>query len=161
MKIQKVTVEVLETPVTLEYVAAGNSVESNWHVLAKVGTDDGVQGMGFAVATRETLVRPLARAAEELGHLLVGMEILEIEAARARLERAGGWTGPGGMLDMAMSPLDIAIWDAAGKTLGQPLYRLLGGYTDRVRAYASDGLWYSLDLETLARSAKSHGRPGI
>ena len=156
MKIQKVTVEVLETPVALEYVAAGNSVESNWHVLAKVDTDGGVQGMGFAVATRETLVRPLARAAEELGRLLVGMEILEIEAARARLERAGGWTGPGGMLNMAMSPLDIAIWDAAGKTLDQPLYRLLGGYTDRVRAYASDGLWYSLDLETLARSARSH-----
>ena len=156
MKIQKVTVEVLETPVALEYVAAGNSVESNWHVLARVDTDDGVQGIGFAVATRETLVRPLARAAEELGRLLVGMEILEIEAARARLERAGGWTGPGGMLNMAMSPLDIALWDAAGKTLGQPLYRRLGGYTDRVRAYASDGLWYSLPLETLARSAMSH-----
>ena len=88
--------------------------------------------------------------------MLVGMETLEIEAARARLERAGGWTGPGGMLNMAMSPLDIALWDAAGKSLGQPLCRLLGGYTDRVRAYASDGLWYSLNLETLARSARSH-----
>ena len=156
MKIQKVTVEVMKTPVALEYVAAGNSVEFNWHVLCKVDAGDGIQGTGFAVATRETLVRPLALAAEELGRLLVGMEILEIEAARARLERAGGWTGPGGMLNMAISPLDIALWDAAGKVLDQPLYRLLGGYTDRVRAYASDGLWYSLPLETLTRSARNH-----
>jgi L-alanine-DL-glutamate epimerase-like enolase superfamily enzyme len=48
------------------------------------------------------------------------------------------------------------MWDAAGKSLGQPLYRLLGGYRDRVPAYASDGLWYSLSLDELAESASGH-----
>jgi L-alanine-DL-glutamate epimerase-like enolase superfamily enzyme len=156
MKISRVTVEVLETPVELTYVAAGNAVGSNWHVLCRVDTDDGVQGIGFAVATRPTLVNTLARTAQELGQLVVGMNVMEIEAVRARMERAGGWVGPGGMLSMAIATVDIALWDAVGKTLGQPLYRLLGGHRDRVRAYASDALWYSMPLDALARSARHH-----
>jgi L-alanine-DL-glutamate epimerase-like enolase superfamily enzyme len=36
------------------------------------------------------------------------------------------------------------------------LYRLLGGYRDRLPAYASDGLWYSLSLDELAESASGH-----
>ena len=36
-------------------------------------------------------------------------------------------------------PLDLALWDLAGKILGQPCWRLLGGLTNRVRAYASSG----------------------
>ena len=155
MQIQRVTVEVLETPVP-RYQAGGNAVSSNWHVLSRVYTADGVMGIGFAVALRPVLVKALAQTAEELGQLLVGMNIMEIEAARARLEQAGGWVGPTGMLPMAISTLDIALWDAVGKTLGQPLYRLLGGHRDRVRAYASDNLWYSLSLDQLARSAQEH-----
>ena len=36
-------------------------------------------------------------------------------------------------------PLDLALWDLAGKITGQPCWRLLGGLSDRVRAYASTG----------------------
>ena len=61
-----------------------------------------------------------------------------------------GRAGPGGMVCIAMAPLDIALWDAAGKIANQPLYRMLGGYRDRVRTYASDTLWYSLSLDGLA-----------
>jgi L-alanine-DL-glutamate epimerase-like enolase superfamily enzyme len=36
-------------------------------------------------------------------------------------------------------PLDLALWDLAGKITGQPCWRLLGGLSNRVRAYASPG----------------------
>jgi L-alanine-DL-glutamate epimerase-like enolase superfamily enzyme len=36
-------------------------------------------------------------------------------------------------------PLDIALWDLAGKITGQPCWKLIGGLSDRVRAYASSG----------------------
>ncbi|MCH7713871.1 MAG: mandelate racemase/muconate lactonizing enzyme family protein [Chloroflexi bacterium] len=161
MKITRVTVEVLETPLNSQYMAGGSSVNSNWHILARIYTQDGIEGIGFDVALRPMLVRAAAQACQELGDLLVGMEIMEIEAARARLERAAGWAGPGGMLCMAMAPLDIAMWDAAGKTVNQPLYRMLGGYRDRVRAYASEALWYSLTHDELAKSAQTHASAGF
>jgi len=161
MKIQRVTVEVLETPLSSQYTAGGNAVSSNWHILARVYTEDGIQGIGFNVALRATLVKAAAHACQELGDLLVGMEVMEIEAARSRMERAAGWAGPGGMVCIAMAPLDIALWDAAGKTVNQPLYRMLGGYRDRVRTYASDALWYSLTPNELARSAQSHASAGF
>jgi L-alanine-DL-glutamate epimerase-like enolase superfamily enzyme len=69
--------------------------------------------------------------------------------------------GPGGLLHCAIAPLDIALWDAAGKMLGQPVYRLLGGYRDRLPAYASDALWYSLSPEDLAASATRHVAQGF
>jgi len=62
--------------------------------------------------------------------------------------------GPGGLLHYAIAPLDIAIWDAFGKTLGIPVSRLLGGARDRLPVYASDGFWYSLSLDELATSAR-------
>jgi L-alanine-DL-glutamate epimerase-like enolase superfamily enzyme len=89
------------------------------------------------------------------------MSVLEPEAAWERLARRGDWVGPGGLLHCALAPLDIATWDAAGKTLGQPLYRLLGGYRDRLPTYASDGLWYSLSPEELAESARRHVASGF
>jgi len=77
------------------------------------------------------------------------------------LARRGDWVGPGGLLHCALAPLDIALWDAAGKTLGQPVHRLLGGYRERLPAYASDGLWYSLSPSELASGAARHAGNGF
>ena len=44
-----------------------------------------------------------------------------------------------GLAGMAISALDIALWDLAGKAAGLPLYKMWGGFTDRVSAYGSGG----------------------
>jgi L-alanine-DL-glutamate epimerase-like enolase superfamily enzyme len=155
MKIAAVTVDLLSVPLDRPYRAGGREISANWHVLAQVTTTDGVQGFGYVVALQQTFVKAVAVATRELGAHLIGMHVMEVEAAWDRMARAGDWIGPGGLLHYAIAPLDIALWDAAGKTLGQPLYRMLGGYRDRLPAYASDGFWYSLSLEELAASAKA------
>src|SRR5262245_19377300 len=156
VQVSSVEVDTLFVPVTRPYSAGGRQVTGNWHVLARVTTSAGVQGYGYIVALRQGLVAAVAQATRELGAQPVGMHVLEVEAAWERLASVGDWVGPGGLLHYAIAPLDIALWDAAGKTLGQPLYRLLGGYRDRLPAYASDGLWYSLSLDELAESASGH-----
>jgi L-alanine-DL-glutamate epimerase-like enolase superfamily enzyme len=143
------------------YQAAGRTVDANWHVLARVRTSDGVSGVGYIVYPRPDLMVAIGHAARELGEHLIGLSVLEPEAAWTRLARRGDWAGPGGLLHCALAPLDIAVWDAHGKALGQPLYRLLGGHRDRVPTYASDGLWYSLTPGELAESAKRHALEGF
>jgi len=161
MKVETVTVQVLKVPVDRPYRAGRMEIQFNWHVLARLTTADGVQGFGYVVALQQNFVKPLAAATRELAGQLVGMHVLEVEAAWARMARAGGWIGPGGLLHYAIAPLDLAMWDAGGKSLGQPLYRLLGGYRDRVPVYASDGFWYSLSLEELAASARASVAQGF
>ena len=161
MKITQIAVNVLKVPVDRPYVAAGRTVDANWHVLARVTTSDGVEGVGYIVYPRPDLMTAICHAARELGEHLVGMSVLEPEAAWDRLARRGDWVGPGGLLHCALCPLDVAVWDAAGKTLGQPLWRLLGGHRDRLPTYASDGLWYSLSPDELAASARRHADAGF
>ncbi len=161
MKITQVAVNVLKVPVEHPYVAAGRTVDANWHVLARVTTSDGVEGVGYIVYPRPDLMTAICHAARELGEHLVGMSVLEPEAAWERVARRGDWVGPGGLLHCALCPLDVAVWDANGKTLGQPLHRLLGGYRDRLPTYASDGLWYSLTPDELAASARRHVDAGF
>jgi len=160
-KITQVAVHVLRVPVERPYVAGGRTVDANWHVLARIVTSDGVEGVGYIVYPRPDLMTTIGLAARELGAHLIGLSVLEPEAAWDRLARRGDWVGPGGLLHCALAPLDIAVWDAAGKTLGQPLHRLLGGYRDRLPTYASDNLWYSLSPDELAASARRHVEGGF
>ena len=160
MKITDVAVELLEVPVERGYVAAGRPVDANWHILARVRTADGVEGIGYVVKQRGDFVRAIAQATQELAGHLIGMNVLEPDAAWQKLAARTDWVGPGGLQHWAIAPLDIALWDAAGKVLGQPLYRLLGGFSDSLTAYASDRLWYSLGLDELADSARAHAAAG-
>jgi L-alanine-DL-glutamate epimerase-like enolase superfamily enzyme len=56
-------------------------------------------------------------------------------------------------------PLDLALWDLAGKLLGQPCWKLLGGLSDRVRAYASSGTLR--DPGALAEAAERYLEQGF
>src|SRR3978361_1144556 len=154
MKIKSVDVRVLKVPLDQPYTAGGRPVGANWHVMAEVTTEDGVTGFGYIVALNNMFVGTVAAATRELASLLTGMSVAEPEIAWRKMSGAGRWVGPGGLLNYAIAPLDIAIWDAFGKTIGQPVSRLLGGARDRLPVYASDGFWYSLTLAELAESAK-------
>ena len=161
MQVTHVAVDLLQVPVERSYTAAGRQVGTNWHVLARVTTAGGIQGSGYIVYPRGDLMTAVAQATRELGEQLIGCHVMDVEAAWQRLALYGNWVGPSGLMHCAIAPLDIALWDAAGKAVGQPVYRLLGGYRDRVPAYASDALWYSLSLDELAASARQHASQGF
>ena len=65
-------------------------------------------------------------------HLFVGRDALALERHYRVLSHINFHYG-------RCWPLDLALWDLAGKLLGQPCWKLLGGLSDRVRAYASSG----------------------
>src|SRR3954469_23241721 len=121
-------------------------------VWLKVRTDDGIEGLGVTYFGG-ALTRTLRHAVDELCGLIVGDDPVRVEAVAAKLRAAAGSSGPAGVLIMAMSAIDVALWDIKGKAFGLPLWKLLGGGRDRIRTYASGALRRGLKLEEAVTAA--------
>ena len=94
-------------------------------------------------------MQTIASGAAELAEHLPGMDIRQPEAIWSALADRAPWVAPGGLLHWSLTALDISDWDALGKLLGQPVFRLLGSYRGEVAAYASDRMWYSVPVDDL------------
>jgi galactonate dehydratase len=106
--------------------------------LVKVITDSGLVGWGET--TLEGKPRSTVAAVEELADYLIGKDPLRIEHHWQHIYRSAFFRG-GPVLMTALSGLDQALWDIAGKHYGVPVYQLLGGpVRDRVRVYAHWGI---------------------
>src|SRR5579864_8853260 len=123
-------------------------------VTLRVQTDNGVEGLGVAYFGG-ALTRTLAHAIDELGALCVGEDPVLVEGVQAKLKNAaGGSAGPGGIYHLALSALDIALWDIRAKSVSLPLWKLLGGARERVPTYASGALMRGLSLDRAAAAAR-------
>lgn len=106
--------------------------------LVKVTTDNGLVGWGET--TLEGKPRSTVTAVEELAEYLIGKDPLRIEHHWQHIYRAAFYRG-GNVLMTALSGLDQALWDIAGKFYGVPVHQLLGGAVrDRIRVYAHWGI---------------------
>jgi L-rhamnonate dehydratase len=116
-----------------------------WQIVVRVETDAGITGFGYGgggVAAVEVVNRHFAELLA--GHLLNGTD--DITAAWDALYEASLPYGRKGIAIMALSGVDLALWDALGKAERKPVADLLGGVKkDRVRAYATgaDTQWYA------------------
>src|SRR3989440_6659175 len=121
-------------------------------VTLEAETDEGVVGVGVTYFGG-ALTGTLRSAVDELGALIVGEDPLRVEAVVAKLRAAAGSAGPGGIFHLALSALDMALWDIRGKALGLPLWKLLGGARERVPTYASGALMRGLSLDRVVKAA--------
>ena len=105
-------------------------------VVVRVTADDGTVGWGEAHHGQNPTA--MAEVVEKgLGSLILGADPFDTEGIWARLSRQQVVThGLGAGSVIALSGIDIALWDLKGKLLGQPVFRLLGGAQKRIRAYA-------------------------
>ncbi|WP_031501048.1 mandelate racemase/muconate lactonizing enzyme family protein [Bryobacter aggregatus] len=116
--------------------------------LVKVSTDAGICGYSdvetcasvakAAIEAPKWSSEPGMECFDGLASLLIGENPLEVERLWYRMYRGSIYYGRRGVAIQAISAIDIALWDIAGKFYGQPIHILLGAkWRDRVRAYAS------------------------
>lgn len=106
-------------------------------LLVKVNTDAGVTGWGEAFGH---VVNPSTKAALDtlVAPLFIGRDPRNINALMREMQQALHLLGRNGPVVYALSGIDIALWDIAGKLAQQPLYRLLGGSArQQLTGYAS------------------------
>src|SRR6266568_196005 len=65
------------------------------------------------------------------------------------------WIGRAGVVHMALAMVDIALWDLAAQRAEVPLWRMLGGTSDAIEAYNTDGGWLNLSERDLVRDLQS------
>lgn len=129
MKITHVDAQIWGTrfPGDVNPAWAPGVVYRNWRATVfEIQTDAGVTGIGAGVGDP-------AYVREFIGPQLVGADPFAIERHTDMLRNLGGpWLN-----HPIVWGIEVALWDLVGKAAGLPLYRLWGGYTDRIRAYAS------------------------
>ncbi|MGF1561049.1 MAG: L-rhamnonate dehydratase [Geminicoccaceae bacterium] len=122
-----------------------------WCVV-EVETDDGIVGLGnCALAPR------IAKEIIDLylAPLAIGEDPFDYEYIWQRMYRSTHAWGRKGITMVAISAIDIAIWDIMGKATGRPVFKLLGGRTkDKIPCYASK--LYSQPLDDLAAEAQRY-----
>jgi len=140
MKISDVRAIMLSCPVE-PIMDAVHFIPRRETLLIRVETDQGLTGIGEAACFGGALRTVKMIAEQELQPLLVGEDPLRIERLWDRMYSRTLQHGRRGAVIGAISGVDIALWDILGQTAGLPLYRLLGGYRSRIRAYASGGFY--------------------
>jgi galactonate dehydratase len=129
-------------------------VPPRW-LFVRAETDDGAVGWGEA--SLEGHAEAVVGAFEALRDRFIGHDASRIEDIWQIAYRGGFYRG-GAVLMSALSGLDQALWDIKGKTLGVPVWQLLGGAVrDRVRTYAWIGGDRPDEVGEAARARKAQG----
>ena len=151
MKVIKATTRVLQTPADNPLVVGVPQEGTREFVTLELDTDQGLQGIGLTFFGGP-LTPALKLAVDDLCQLVIGEDPMGVEAISEKLRRAAGSAGPEGIFTLALSAIDIALWDIKGKALNQPVCSLLGGCRDRVPTYASGALMRPMSLGYLAEA---------
>jgi len=124
-------------------------------VTVRLVDDDGVEGVGYTytVGSGGAAIQSLVK--QDLASLLTGSDPGRIEALWDSMWWKLHYVGRGGLAAFAISAVDIALWDMKGQRGNEPLWRLLGGHANRVKAYAG-GIDLQFTLEELQKQTEEN-----
>lgn len=105
-------------------------------IVVRVTDADGATGMGYTYTVNAGGDAVARMVDPYLSAVLVGEDADRIEALWQKMWWHLHYAGRGGHVTSAISAVDIALWDLKGRRLGQPLWRVFGGYDPQVPVYA-------------------------
>jgi len=133
------TIESIETipvraPLPFTYKGSYYRMRNRCTIITRVRTSDGIVGEAYNADEDEPLQSEiLSILREELVPRVIGLDAFATERVwEAMLPATFDQLRPRWYAMQAIACIDTAVWDAVGKALGQPLWRLWGGYRDRI-----------------------------
>ena len=126
------------------------------HTFVQVESEDGPVGLGECSAAGVEANHAVIAAIRRLRELLVGKDASDIGLIWHTIFRRFTFLGSRGFATTLASGIDIALWDLAGKALGRPVYKLLGGaFRESVPLYANNWFVGCNTPEEYAAAAKT------
>ena len=146
-------------PVVLSDATHGD-MEAFELITVRVRDADGAEGLGYTytVGKGGGAIRDLIR--RDLAPGLLGEDPRRIERLWERMWWQLHYVGRGGIASFAISAVDVALWDLAGKRAEEPLWRLLGGVNPQVKAYAG-GIDLDFPLDKLQAQTQENLERGF
>lgn len=133
-------------------------------IFVHLTTSDGIEGVGYSytIGTGGTAV--LAMLRDYLLEKLIGQDSDRIEHLWRTVYYGTRATTTGAITSLAVAAIDTALWDIRGKRTGMPLWKLVGGASDRVPLYDTEGGWLHISTDELVSGAiesQKKGWPGV
>jgi len=160
LKIAEVSPFLLHVPVTGGGIADSTHDVTHWGMPGcRIITDTGLEGFGYtgthAAASLDKLITSCI--SDVYAPILQDEDPREVRYLHRKLlfDPSSHWVGRGGITQMALSAVDIALWDLKAKAIGEPLWHLLGGSAGKsVEAYNTDCGWLNLSCEKLVEGCR-------
>ena len=160
MKIAEVSPFLLHVPVTGGGIADSTHDVTHWGMPGcRIITDTGLEGFGYTGTHAATSLDKLITSciSDVYAPILQDEDPREVRYLHRKLlfDPSSHWVGRGGITQMALSAVDIALWDLKAKAIGEPLWHLLGGSAGKsVEAYNTDCGWLNLSCEKLVEGCR-------
>jgi mandelate racemase len=153
LRIRSVQTIAVEVPMTFPLGTSAAVVRKAPLLLVDLETEEGVTGRTYLFCYRPSVPRAIAEVLRDAAGLVKGELAAPLEIA-AKLGRRFALAGVTGLVRMALSALDTAIWDALAVAAGLPLATLLGSRPRPIAAYNSSGLGLVPSPEAAADEAE-------
>lgn len=137
-RIRKITVRTVRVPMAHPHLTAGGTVSESPLVLTDITTEDGVVGHSIVFTYTAAALKPTAELIQNLEPLVQG-ELLAPAAIEQKLSKRFRLLGTQGLVGIALSAIDMALWDALARSHGVSLVQLLGGTPQPIPVYGAVG----------------------
>ena len=137
MRITGVEASLHQVPLAKPWGDSTHQIAYNELVVCRLSTDTEHEGVGYAYTVGSGGAAAVTLLRAYMASTLLGEDPSYIERLWYRMWEETHDVGARGIGGLAISAVDVALWDLAGKAVGKPLHQLLGGARDSIVAYGS------------------------
>jgi L-alanine-DL-glutamate epimerase-like enolase superfamily enzyme len=128
-------------------------------IVLKIRLENGVIGESYLLTFQYSPNAIVGALKDAIPHI-IGHNVNEMGAVYSKLENLAEYFGNQGINRWAQAAVNIAMWDAWGKTLKQPIHKLLGTHKEKVSIYGSGG-WISYSIDELIEEVTDYADRGF
>jgi L-alanine-DL-glutamate epimerase-like enolase superfamily enzyme len=153
MKITRFKTRLVDVPLEKPIATAIHQMKSVGYVLLELETDQGLVGESCVFTLNAVRLKALHEMLLGFAHQVEGRDPHFVSGIWQDIWDEMNPIGHKGFSIAALSAIDVACWDLVGKAANEPLHRIFGACRERVKTYASGGLWLSQSIDSLVDEA--------